>query len=90
MESMVLDPPVPGMLFFELLRFLFTKSTITGLGVLAGKLMPVEVLVGECFARGVDVLGDPAACPELALTCRLDSSIASKSEPGIASSLYRS
>ena len=73
------------------LLLLFIDSAVSGVIVLEGECVPVVVAMGVCVAGGVETIGvDPAAWPELTFTCRLDSSTASKSEPGIVPNMCRS
>ena len=53
--------------------------------------MPVVVALGVYVEGGIETIGiDQAAWPEFTFTFRLDSSTASKSEPGIVPSMCKS
>ena len=59
--------------------------------MLEGACVRVVVAIAVCVAGGVEIIGvDPEDWPELIFTCKLDSSIASKSEPGIVPNMCRS
>ena len=59
--------------------------------MLEGACVRVVVAIAVCVAGGVEIIGvDPEDWPELTFTCKLDSSIASKSEPGIVPNKCRS